>query len=659
MRIPEVLLGIDTGGTYTDGVLVDFQSHNVLKKTKTLTTKNDLTICILRAIDTLLSEDLVDIKLVSISTTLATNAVVEGKRRPVALFLLGYDKSLVQSFHFESQFATSNFFFIDGGHDLEGNPQTPLDIDSLRGTAKAIQQQVDALAISGYFSPLNTAHEELAAQTLRKELTQPYVLGSQLSNRLNSIKRATTAALNASLLAPLNEFIQSIENALQLRGIQAPLMIMHSDGSLMDAEMVKPFPIETVHSGPAASAVGARFLADVDKALVVDIGGTTTDIAIIDQGRVNVNEEGTKVGDFNTAVRAADVRSIGLGGDSMLWLDLEDRIQIGPERVVPLSYLANQFPQVKEYLGSLSRQFKKNRVSVGNLEFWFLLHEPKRLPSNDRSREVVKLLKDGPLPLPRILDKMGLFHPMQFDGGRLIREEIIGRGALTPTDLFHLTGEFAPWDTTAADLAAGVFTRLIAVEKEELIDLVKASIAEKIVAEVVSFITRQTLERSPSYVPIRNINAWLFEENIKQDNPYLGSQIRLKMPMIGIGAPAGLLLPRAAELLHTDLILPEHHEVANAVGAVVGSVVVTKEAWIYPKLRNMFPVGVYVQTELERKVFSKADQAVAYAESLLADEARKAVQAGGAKVIDVEVTTMPEGAESFRVRVTAVGTPTV
>jgi N-methylhydantoinase A/oxoprolinase/acetone carboxylase beta subunit len=655
--MPDVLLGIDTGGTYTDGVIMDFQSRKILKKTKTLTTKNDLTVCILNAIDALLPENPADIQLVSISTTLATNAVVEGKRKPVALFLLGYDQSLVKNFQFESQFATSHFFFIEGGHDLEGNPQKPLDIERLQESARSVEALIDAAAISGYFSPLNTAHEELAAETLGKILDKPFVLGSQLSSRLNSIKRATTAALNASLLSTLNEFVQSIENALQLRGIHASLMIMHSDGSLMNAEKAKPFPIETVHSGPAASAVGAHFLAGVDKALVVDIGGTTTDIAIIDHGRVNVNEDGTKVGDFNTAVRAADVRSFGLGGDSMIWLDLEDQIQIGPQRCVPLSYLAHEHPKVRDYLESLTRQYKKDRASVGNLEFWFLIQEPKRLLPNDRARQVIDLLREAPLSLPHLLEKVGLFHQMQFDGQSLIREEIVGRAALTPTDLFHLTGEFAPWDATAADLAASLFTRNISIDRNELVDVTKEIIAEKVVEEVVSFITRQSMDRYPSYVPKNSLGAWLFEENIHRDDPYLGSQIRLKMPVIGIGAPARLLLPRVAELLHTDLILPEHHEVANAIGAVVGSMVFTKEAWIYPKLRNMFPVGVYVQTENDRKVFRTMKEAASYAEGLLEVQARKSAREVGAKVVEVDVTTIPEGAESFRIRVTAIGVP--
>jgi N-methylhydantoinase A/oxoprolinase/acetone carboxylase beta subunit len=655
----EVILGIDTGGTYTDGVLLDFESRAILRKVKTLTTKNDLTICILNALDALLPENPDEIQLVSISTTLATNAVAEGKRKPVALFLLGYDQELVKEFHFDAHLATPSYFFVEGGHDLEGNPQVPLDVAGLKKAAKGVKGRVDAVAVSGYFSPLNTTHEEQAARILTEMVDLPFVIGSQLSSRLDSIKRATTATLNASLLSPLSEFIGSIEEALRLRGVGAPLMIMHSDGSLMDAERVKAYPIETVHSGPAASAVGARFLTGVDKSLVIDIGGTTTDIAIIDKGRVNVSDRGTRVGEFNTAVRAADVRSFGLGGDSELRIGAEDQIIIGPRRVVPLSYLAEKFPQVGEYLESTSRQFRRDRISPNNLEFWFLQREPKRLINNQIAREVIKLLEKGPISIARILDKMELFHPMQFDGQQLIREEIVGRASLTPTDLFHVTGEFAPWDTGAAEVSAGIFARLLGIQVDSLVGMVKDLMAETIVEEVVKYITRQPLERYPEYVPLHDMGTWLFEENIKQNNPYLGNQIKLKMPVVGIGAPAELLLPRVAELLHTDLILPEHYEVANAIGAIVGSVVINKEAWIYPKLRNMFPVGYYLQTENERQVFSTSDLAISAAEELLTAQASAEIEKSGAQISEVEITRLPEGAESYRIRVTAIGNPLI
>ena len=317
---------------------------------------------------------------------------------------MGYDQELVTEFNFGTQLGTPSYFFIQGGHDLEGNPQAPLDTTALINSAKSIASRIDAAAVSGYFSPLNNGHEEQAGRLLGEELGLPYVLGSQLSSKLNSIKRATTAALNASLLTPLKEFITSIEESIHRRGIDCPLMIMHSDGSLMDAARVKAFPIETVHSGPAASTVGARFLSGLEKALVIDVGGTTTDIAIIDRGHVKVTEEGAQVGGFNTAVRAADVRSFGLGGDSEIWLDTEDQLRIGPERVVPICYLAHQYPHIRVYLDLLSRKFKLDRISPTHLEFWYLIREPTQTVDNLRAQKVIDLLRQGPLPLPGILE---------------------------------------------------------------------------------------------------------------------------------------------------------------------------------------------------------------------------------------------------------------
>jgi N-methylhydantoinase A/oxoprolinase/acetone carboxylase beta subunit len=655
----KVILGIDTGGTYTEGVLMDYHSREILKKTKTLTTKNDLTICILKALDYLLPDNPAEVKLVSLSTTLATNAIAEEKRKPVALFLLGYDKELLKNFHFDMQLGTPFYYFIEGGHDLEGKPKSPLDENYLLAASKGLRSKIDAIAVSGYFSPLNTEHEEAAAALVGEELRLPYVMGSQLSSKLNSIKRATTATLNASLLSTLNDFISSIEESLQLRGIHSPLMIMHSDGSLMNAERVKTFPIETVHSGPAASAVGARFLTGVEKALIIDIGGTTTDIAIIDNGRVNISDEGTRVGDYNTAVRAADVCSFGLGCDSEIWLDTEDQIQIGPKRVMPISFLVHQFPTIQTHLSQISKSLGKDRISTNHLEFWFLLREPKRFINNEHCQKAIDLLRSSPLPRSTLLERLELFHPMQFDGQQMVMEEIMGRSSLTPTDLFHLTGEYSPWNVTAAELGVSLFSRLTGLSMETFIRSVRQIMAERIVEEAVKHITGQALERHPSYVPMQDLGTWLFEENIGQNDPYLGSQIKLKMPIIGLGAPAGLVLPKVAKLLHADLLLPDHYEVANAVGAVVGSLIVTKEAWIYPKLRNMYPAGYVVQMEDARKVLPTPDEAIAYAESALTEQAKAAVRKAGGLASEVEITKLLEGADSYRIRVTAIGNPSI
>ena len=447
----------------------------------------------------------------------------EGKGRPVALFLLGYDPELVKRFQFEGHFATSNYIYFQGGHNLHGEEQAPLESDAIREKAVSLKGEVEAFAVSGYFSPLNTGHEERAFQIITEATGLPVVLGHQLSTKLNSIQRATTACLNASLLSILQDFIQAMRKSLDERRIEAPLMVVRGDGALMSSQVGEQRPVETVHSGPATSAIGGRFLADLDPAIVIDIGGTTTDIAVVDRGQVSVSDEGTTVGIYRTAVRAAKVRSIGLGGDSFIGFDLEDRLTVGPARVTPISYLAHKDPRVAQDLKRLPhREYKK--FSPDHIEYWFLLREPRRLIQNDRAREVIEILRQGPMALPDILERMGLYHPLQFGGQSLISQEIIGRAALTPTDLLHLNGLYDPWDKNAAEIATGLLSRIAKLEVDELIERVMTNIAERIAAEVVSFISTKSLERAPEYVDPDDLGLWLFEENLYQKHPYLGSQ---------------------------------------------------------------------------------------------------------------------------------------
>lgn len=652
----EWVLGVDTGGTYTDGVLLDYHDRRVLATTKTPTTHHDLRACILTALDDLLPEDRSRIRLVSISTTLATNAIAEGKGHPVGLLLLGYDPDLAQKFSFERRYAAPYIAYVRGGHDLTGSEAEPLDQDQIERSVRGWRDQIDAVAVSGYFSPFNPSHEEAAAELIGATVDLPVVLGHQLSTRLNSVERATTAALNGALIPILREFAEAMRAALTQRGIEAPLMVLRGDGALTPAPAAAVRPVETVHSGPAASAIGASFLSGQERGLVIDIGGTTTDLAVLDGGRVRVREEGTLVGGFRTAVRAADVRSIGLGGDSLIAMDVEDQIVVGPERVTPLSQLAWQHPEVAADLKGRAGRLTQ-RPSPDSIEYWFLQREPRRRVQDDRARQALDLLRHGPQSVPHIMDRLGIIHPIQCDGPQLIRQGIIGRSSLTPTDLLHLTGEFDRWDAEAAAVGAEFLAKLNGVGADAFIERVKRWMAERIVAEIVSHISGQPVERSPYYVGPQDLGGWLLDESLNRRNPYLASEIRLQMPIIGIGAPAGIFLPPVAELLRTELVLPPHYEVANAVGAVAGSAVVEKEAWILPQLRNLQLAGYFAQVGGERSRFATLDAAITAARQSLTEQAKAEIRQAGVDEPTLDFERLPDGAESYRLRVRAVGNP--
>ena len=267
-----LVLGIDTGGTYTDGVLLEYHSRRVLASHKSLTTKRDFSIGIEQVIEGIHIPDPSAVKMVSISTTLATNAIAEGKGKRVALLLIGYDAELVASFRMERRFATPHYYYFAGGHDLYGQEKEELDLPAILAKVNQVKDEVDAIAVSSYFSPLNPEHENRVYRAVSSICDLPIVLGHQLSTKLGSVERATTAALNASLLAVLQDFIIAVRRAMERRHIDAPLMVVRGDGTLMSDEFAAQTPVETIHSGPAASAIGGRFLSRLDDVLVVDVG---------------------------------------------------------------------------------------------------------------------------------------------------------------------------------------------------------------------------------------------------------------------------------------------------------------------------------------------------------------------------------------------------
>jgi N-methylhydantoinase A/oxoprolinase/acetone carboxylase beta subunit len=653
----DLVLGIDTGGTYTDAVLLDHAARRVLAATKALTTRHDLAVGILNALDALPVFDPAAVRLVSISTTLATNAIAEGKAQRVALFLIGYDAELVAAFNFGGRFATSRYYYFAGGHDLFGQERAPLDVDALRRRAQALQGEVDAIAVSAYFSPLNPKHEEQAAAALAEVCDLPVVLGHHLSTKLNSVERATTATLNASLVSVLRRFVAAIRASMNARGIAAPLMVVRGDGTLMSAEAVDRLAIETIHSGPAASAIGGRFLAGRDPALVIDIGGTTTDIATVEAGQVTIDEAGATVAGYRTAVRAGNIRSFGLGGDSWLAYDKEGLLRIGPARVVPLAYLAARHERVHDELASLGRRAPSEAV-IDALEYWYLSRDEGGEAGDPRVARLLDLLRERPRALPEVIKTLGLIHPLQLAGHHLIEREVVGRAGLTPTDLLHVRGDYAPWDVEAARAAAQTFAGLRSRTVEELTEQVLASMAEAIVAETLQYLSGRRLAPR-DYVSARtDMGRWLFDNSLGLNrHRYLESTLRLNVPIIGIGAPAGIFLPRVAELLHTELALPEHYAVANAVGAVAGSVVAAREAIVYARLREWTPVGYVVQVGETRETFRRLEPALEFARAEAQRQSEAEAARLGAVAPATRVEAIPNGVDSYRVRAWTVGNP--
>ncbi|MGI6005962.1 MAG: hydantoinase/oxoprolinase family protein [Ruminococcus sp.] len=340
------ILGIDTGGTFTDGVLVDPADRRVHSTAKAFTTREDLSVGIRNCFRKLPADQLAQAAMVCLSTTLATNAVVEGQQSPVGLFVLGrtIEKSLPADFCIRLQ----------GELDIKGRQRTGIDQSEVRRAAKALKGKIEAVAVSSFASVRNPVHEIQVKEIIREVLDLPVVCAHELCHSLGFYDRTVTAALNAGLIRCITDLITNVKKIMREFLLEeVPLMIVKGDGSLMKWEYAMNRPVETILSGPAASVVGAQFLTETEDALVVDMGGTTTDIACIHNGKASLKESGAVIGGWCPQIRAVDVSTFGIGGDSRLAVDQNGRLTAGPDRVIPLC-LADEYGRLAGETGKQS-----------------------------------------------------------------------------------------------------------------------------------------------------------------------------------------------------------------------------------------------------------------------------------------------------------------
>jgi N-methylhydantoinase A/oxoprolinase/acetone carboxylase beta subunit len=627
-----VALGIDTGGTYTDAVLVDHASGKVLAGAKALTTRHDLSVGIGQAVAAVFNGQAMspaEVDLVALSTTLATNAIVEGRGSLVCLLLIGYDPALIRQYGFERDLVTRDVVYLRGGHDGMGEAE-PLDEAAAREAILARRDQVEAFAVSGYFGVRNPSHE-LRVRALVEELTAlPVTCGHELTTRLNAVRRATTTALNARLIPLLRELIATVRHTLDEQGIVAPLMVVKGDGSLVRAEWAMQRPIETILSGPAASVVGAWHLAGCRDVWVVDVGGTTTDIAVLHDGRPRLNPEGAQVGEWRTMVEAGDVHTVGLGGDSQVYLNNEGRLIIGPRRVVPLCLLASEHPGV---IDELQRQMG-TRQREGLSGQFVLVQRRTAHALSDRDRDLLSYLTAGPQSLSSLVRKLhyGALIMRQIES--LEARGLVLRAGFTPTDALHVLGRFERWDAEASRLGAELLAVQTDLSPEAFCERVVADVSNRVTTELISKVLSDEValpdwEREP-------LAAALLARALG-NVPYsdLDCQLGLRQPVVAVGAPVEAYLPRVARQLRTELVIPPHAEVANAVGAVAGGVVQELRVAIRPlnadqRFRLHLPDGVHD--------FATVEESVAYAYQVVPTRLKALARQAGAEQIEVQTT---------------------
>ncbi len=597
-------LGLDTGGTYTDAVIID-DDQRIVTSSKSLTTHGNLVSGLRGAATAVLSEDFRPITLVSLSTTLATNALVEGRGRPICLVLIGYRPEQLKRARLSDALGGDPHAFINGGHSASGEPLCDLDVNALETLIKSVDESVEAYAVSSLFSVRNPAHERQAQQIINRISGKPVSCGYTLSSGLDAPRRALTALLNARLIPMINALLEAAKQLLVEQDVVAPLMVVKGDGSLVSAEVAEEFPVETILSGPAASVVGAQFLCQKPLLMVSDMGGTTTDVALIRNGQPRLNPDGATVGGWRTMVEAIDVRTFGLGGDSRIVFNREKRrFIVGPERVMPLSLLIMQYPELKQ---DLIEQLELPRSTTHSAEF-VLAHAAEPTDLTTQQKELWQRIKEKPIALQSLFSDQTLDRALI----RLIQRGIVLRAGFTPTDACHILGDITVWDIEASELGAELLMRysennlgasyatskqFSASVKEEVSRLSALAVLETQASDAIKNKSRFKTGLSESQIEL------LYDTFGNDTNNELQLQASLGIPVIGLGAPAASYYPRSCELLNTESVLSKQGGVANALGAVVGTVRQQQEMVLTSaggkSVNAHFPDGTQLFEELE------------------------------------------------------------
>jgi len=590
-------LGIDAGGTFTDGVIVDLSSGNVLSKGKTPTMKDDLPGSIRQCLGNLDSELLPKCAVASLSTTFATNAIVESRGAKAGLILLGYDAYDMERVQSECMIS------VPGSHSVRGTVLEPLDAEALNDAIRYMVEveRVEALAVSGMGAVLNPEHEITARDMVREKTRLPVVCGHELSMELDAIRRATTGYINARLLPIVVDLIHALESELRAAGVNAPIMVVRSDGTLMSMSEALTHPIHTIFSGPAASAIGALYLSGCEEGMVCDIGGTTTDILFADKGGVVVSSTGSVVNGLNINTPMVQAHTIGFGGDSIIRRDSWSGISIGPERALPISVLADRFPGVVD---ELRKRLRSEHKQVSQpIEYFTLGWASGPNDATEREKMLLESLREGAKSSVVLAEELNCPHSSLLPVERLERRGSIMRSGLTPTDIMHSLGRFAAWNKDAADLAVRIYAKNLRLEPDVFIEKVLKAAKELLVKELLL-----------SALSDGGRIEWDEAENLADmvlghSSQFARIHAEFSCPVVGIGAPVQSYLPEACRMYGFEPIIPEHSEVANAVGAVVGRVAVKTKATISPGKE-----GFAVHGPFEYKVFSTIESAQEYAE---------------------------------------------
>ena len=450
--------------------------------------------------------------------------------------------------------------------------------------------------------------------------------------------------LNARIIPRVERFINNLETVLQEHGLLAPISMVKGDGSLIALETARERPVETILSGPAASLAGAGHQTGLQDAVVVDIGGTTTDIASLRDGQAVISPSGARLGTHRTHVKAIDIQTRGLGGDSLITLDRQE-VRIGPRRVIPLAWLATQTLKLDEAMDQIVERFDSTHSQASCTEFLTALYPVDAQGLRPEERQILEICRQRPHSLYELTAKTNGLSWRLLPLSHLEATGMIQRAGLTPTDLLHVRGDFTSWDVRASERMVNLFAGFFQLEPKAFTDKTLGDLTRSMAMEILK--TQWSAGKEQEDQALCPVCRDLLDTAFQGGNPDYRLQFSLTRPIVGIGAPAHIFLPPVGDLLHTEVIIPEDAAVANAIGAITSSVKIEKQIRIKPNNGN----GYYLEGVPGKQVFYELETAEQWAGDYLRGELLKIGRLNRASEPEVHIESRESSVRTGREKI--------
>lgn len=553
----EYILGIDTGGTYTDGVVVCKHDNSIAAKTKVFTTHDELSAGIRSCIDEMQFDDLKSIKEVHLSSTIAVNKILEGGCENIGI--LQIDKCA------EGRLPGKYSYIIrlpqnctKGAADI-----SQYDIYEIK---KVFSGKVATVVVAAPPSRYCIDIEETVARTVEKELGINCISASSAGRQDSYYDKIVTAVFTTFLKPEVKTFINSVRKIIGEYGISDRIFIVNALGKLISCDEAIHNPLETVFSGLAASVNGGIALTGEKDFLLVDMGGTSSDVTRIINREFREFKGTAKIDGYAIKEKTMNIKSYGVGGDSYICITQCKDIKIGPQKAIPLCVAADKYNYLYDEILTYKKHENYELLTSQEINCYIGVKGASLIGLNPMESLTARYLIDNPHNVFYIAEHFNTdADALHMD--RLVKQNAVRLISLTPTDILHAEGKFSKWDSRISVAAAERMSAMLKLKTEEFLKLVEDNI--------INALSKVCMQGIAAFEEVEFDfdecagSAFMLEGFFEDKSSLIKTEFSIDKPIVAIGAPAGAWIGKVAEKMKTKAVIPKHGEVANAFGAAI------------------------------------------------------------------------------------------